>query len=137
MNENKTGFLKWVKNHKKQLALAGISIVVIVGIVVDIKNKDALMKLWNELEDSIKKTPKDAASYTRTINVDMPSIVFVETTTKYTMPQTPFNVSQHVRNLSDGRQHSVEKEAEALSLGIHLLENQTLVDPYTKGAMAA
>ena len=52
----------------------------------------------------------------------------------YTSPQETFGVSQHIRNLSGGRHHSIEKAAEAAALGIDLLPHQTLVDTYTKFA---
>ena len=34
----------------------------------------------------------------------------------YTSPQETFDVSQHIRNLSGGRHHSIEKAAEAAAL---------------------
>lgn len=41
-------------------------------------------------------------------------------------------VKMHLRMLPDGYSHSPAKAAEAAKLGITLLENQTIVDPYVK-----
>jgi predicted membrane chloride channel (bestrophin family) len=38
MDEEKKGFMAWVKEHKKELILAGVSIGVIIAIVLGIKN---------------------------------------------------------------------------------------------------
>ncbi len=45
-------------------------------------------------------------------------------------------VHEHLRNLHEGRHPSAEKIEEALSKGIILRENQTLVDEYLKGVVA-
>lgn len=50
MEEKKTDFLGWVKQHKKQLILAGISISVVIGIILGAKNKDILEELWATLK---------------------------------------------------------------------------------------
>lgn len=54
--ENKRGFLTWVKNHKKQLILAGVRTTTIVGIILGLKNKDALTALWKSLSESVKRS---------------------------------------------------------------------------------
>lgn len=52
----------------------------------------------------------------------------------YTLPQEAFDVSQHIRTLPRNQHHSAKKATEAMSLGIDLLPNQTIVDTYTKYA---
>ena len=53
-SESKKGVVVWIKEHKAQLILAGVSITAIVGIIWGIKNKDELTKLWSSLAKSIK-----------------------------------------------------------------------------------
>ena len=42
MEENKKGFIAWVKAHKKHLFMAGISVTAIIGIIIGLKNKEAI-----------------------------------------------------------------------------------------------
>ena len=56
----------------------------------------------------------------------------IEESRTYTLPTDSFEVSQHIRKLSEGRHHSLEKAIEAAALGINLLPNQTIVDAYSK-----
>lgn len=53
--EDKKGFIAWIKAHKKQLILAGVSITTIIAIVVGIKNKSEIIKIWNTLQEKIKR----------------------------------------------------------------------------------
>lgn len=133
MEEKRAKFLAWVQSHKKQLIFAGISISVVVGIILGIKNRKSLMNLWALLEERIEKDHNIAS----TIPVVQNSESCLDTaisTRIYTLPQEEVNVSRHIRTMAVGRHHSAEKAAEAAALGIELLPNQTLVDPYTKYA---
>ncbi len=127
-------FINWVKAHKKQLILAGISVTAIIGIILGLKNREAIAELWAALENSLKK-PTENLPETLSVTKAVPSVVEeVIVVRSYTSPQEAFDVSQHIRNLSGGRHHSMEKAAEAAAMGIELLPNQTLVDSYTKCA---
>ncbi|WP_416148944.1 hypothetical protein ACM26V_22180 [Salipaludibacillus sp. HK11] len=42
VSEDKNGIVTWIKAHKKQLALIGISIPTLIAIVLGLKNKDAI-----------------------------------------------------------------------------------------------
>lgn len=136
MREQKYKLWLWVKAHKKQLLIAGVSITAIAAILLGIKKREALTSLWNELNAKIDKAP--------TLGMEEPVVMIsdsitesVNSTRGYTLPNTPVNVEWHLRNLSGGRQHSAAKAAEAVQLGIELLPNQTIVDSYTKYADAA
>lgn len=124
----------WVKAHKKQLLIAGISFTAIIGIIIGLKNKEDVKGLWEALENSLSKTPKKPSESVAIVQTAPPVIEEAIPARLYTSPQEPFDVSQHIRNLSGGRHHSVEKAAEAAALGIDLLPHQTLVDTYTKCA---
>ena len=132
MKEKKVQFLKWVKTHRKQLITVGISVAALVGIIIGIKNKDALISYWSSLEKSVDKQSfnKSLSKISAKIPVTSPDIQL--TTRHYSIPQLPVEVKGHLRNLPKGRHHSQIKAAEALALGIELLPNQTIIDPYTK-----
>ena len=131
--ETKKGLLAWVKSHKTELILAGVSITTIIGVILGLKNKDALAKLWATLSKSITKAPMETAVAASAATVT-PVLETVASTRAYTPPTEAFDVSRHIRTMAEGWHHSAEKSAEAAALGIELLPNQTLVGPYTKGA---
>ena len=133
MNE-KHKFVNWVKDHKKQLLIAGISVTAVIGIIIGLKNKEAIKELWENLENSLSKTTEKLPESITIVKTDPQLIEEVIPVRLYTSPQETFGVSQHIRNLSGGRHHSIEKAAEAAALGIDLLPHQTLVDTYTKCA---
>ncbi len=133
MEENQKRFTAWVKAHKKQLLIAGISVTAIIGII-GLKNKESIKEIWDALESSLSKTPEKLPETITDMQIDTLVIEEVIPVRLYTSPQEPFDVRLHIRNLSGGRHHSAEKAAEAAILGIELLPNQTLVDSYTKCA---
>lgn len=49
------GFIAWVKEHKTQLLLTGISVTIILATALGLKNKEAITKLWNTLKKQIEK----------------------------------------------------------------------------------
>ena len=51
----KNRVIAWVKEHKSQLLLAGVSITTVFLTVTGIKNKDALTDLWKSLKIQIEK----------------------------------------------------------------------------------
>lgn len=55
-------FVAWIKAHKKQLILVGVSIPTIIAVVLGLKNKDALKALWDNLNEEIKKSNITAPS---------------------------------------------------------------------------
>lgn len=130
--ETKKSFLVWVKVHKKQLILTGVSITTIVGIILGIKNKYAFAELWASLANSIKEVSVSKATAI-TVNQSYVSVpdAFHPVRT-YTTSIEAFDVSRHIRTMTADKHHSAAKAAEAAALGITLLPNQTLVKPYTK-----
>ena len=131
--ETQKGLLVWVKAHKAQLILAGVSITTIIGVILGLKNKDALAELWATLSKSITKAPVETAVAACAATAT-PVLEAMASTRSYTPPTEAFDVSRHIRTMAEGWHHSAEKAAEAAALGIELLPNQTLVGPYTKGA---
>ena len=144
-DHSEIGFWRWVKAHKKQLAITGISLTALVALILGLKNKDAIFELWTILEKSTRKVSVDNSAVTTLceysdeiteVVTEFPDTVteVAATTRPYTSPQLPVDIPMHIRNLPDGRSHSAVKAAEAAALDIQLLPHQTLVDAYTKYA---
>lgn len=55
VSETQKGFLAWIKAHKTQLILVGISISTIIAVVLGLKNKDAIKALWDHLNEETQK----------------------------------------------------------------------------------
>lgn len=133
MEENKERIITWVKAHEKQLIIAGISVVAIIGIIAGLKNKEGIKSLLETLENSLSKTKKKTPELITKEQTMPPLAEKIPSVRTYTSPIKPFDVNDHIRNLPDGWHHSAEKVAEAAALGIDLLPGQTLVNRYTKG----
>jgi hypothetical protein len=147
MEEQKKGFLAWVKAHKKELVIAGISLTALIGIILCIKNRDSIDALWKSLSGTIEKSPTETpkisqttiekiaqSSVTVTDVINSSEIPVINTTRTF---QNPFEVSDHIRNLHEGWRASAKKITKAEAMGIILQPGQTLVNAYTKGGVAA
>lgn len=55
MENDKKGFVKWVKEHKDQLALAGVSVAAVIAVILGLKNKDSIANVWLTLKDENEK----------------------------------------------------------------------------------
>jgi len=147
MEAQKKGFLAWIKKHRKELIIAGISATALIGIIVYIKNRDSIEVLWKSLIGSIEKSPTEAPKISQTTidKIAQSSVTVTEAINTCKIPvtnseityQNPFEVSDHIRNLHEGWRASAKKITEAESMGIILQEGQTLVDAYIKGSVAA
>ncbi len=147
MEEQKKGFLAWVKAHKKELIIAGISTAALIGIILGIKNRDSIEALWKSLSRAIVKSPTDTLEVSQTTieKIVQSSVTVTDVIHPTELPvidmtrtfQNPFEVSDHIRNLHEGWRASAEKIVEAEAMGIILQPGQTLVDAYMKGGVAA
>lgn len=143
--KEKGTFIEWIRVHKTELIITGISIASLVGIIVVINNTEVLQKTWDSLRNLIKKesvseaipqafeaitentTPiNDAMSATNLAHISLPR-EYTET----------FYVTNHIRNLHPGWKASPEKLATAAANGYELLPGQTWVVSYAKGVKAA
>lgn len=64
-------FLAWVKVHKTQLILIGVSIPAIIAVALGLKNKEAIKALWNQLNGEIKKTNMYSSKWFETVTDDI------------------------------------------------------------------
>jgi hypothetical protein len=147
MEEQKKGFLAWVKAHRKELIIAGICATALIGIIICMKNRDSIEALWKSLSSAIEKSPTKApklsqttiekiaqSSVTITDVINPTEISVINTTRTF---QDPFEVSDHIRSLHEGWRASAKKITEAEVMGIILQPGQTLVDAHIKGGVAA
>ena len=64
--KDRRGFVAWMKAHKNQLILVGISIPTVIAIALGIKNKDSIIALWEDLSEEIKKAKVYSAQWFET-----------------------------------------------------------------------
>lgn len=58
MEKEKRIFVAWVKEHEKELIIAGVSITTIIAIIIGIKNHKALEEARIFLRKLVEKTPE-------------------------------------------------------------------------------
>lgn len=154
MIKKKKKLISWVKSHKKELAIAGVSVLSIIAVIIGIKHKEELLKLFKSLSGKITMTQVNpqtnastvAAKTTVATTISKPEILSVartytipvieEKARSYTNPTIPFNVRDHIRNLAPNMYPSAEKLATAAQHNFTLSPHQTWVNRYTKYACA-
>ena len=53
--ENRNELITWIKAHKTELIIVGISIPTIIAVILGIKNKDAIKALWDSLKTAVEE----------------------------------------------------------------------------------
>ena len=137
--KEKKDFIVWVKQHKKELIIAGLSVMTIVAIILGIKHFDELKELWNTLRGITEQPIKSVSAPRNVLPPDTASLPVqtVKPVVNDVVRQSasePFDVSKHLRNLHTGWHASPDKIATALENGFVLEEGQTWVTDFTKGA---
>lgn len=137
--DERKSLISWIKEHKKELIFAGISIGTLILIILGIKNKAEIKALWDALRKVVKQPTAKVTETVTKVAVEIPQdpIKEVVTAVASNSDTIPFEVSRHIRNLPDGWHASPEKVAEALKNNIILMDGQTWVDSYMKGGVAA
>lgn len=138
MDERK-GLICWIKEHKKELIIVGISIGTLVLIILGIKNRDTIKAVWDSLRKVVKHPTVKVTETVTKVAVEIPQepVKEVVTAVASNFDSIPIEVSRHIRNLPDGWHASPEKVAEALKNNIVLMDGQTWVDSYMKGGVVA
>ena len=137
MKKEKKKIVDWIKEHKAELIIAGVSVSALVMLILGIKNKETLEEFWSSLkrvtgEKSISIDNEVLNSMSETFPVQeipMNNIILIE--------RIPHNVDSHLRNLPEGWRASAEKIATAAEHGYELLPGQTWVEAYRTGGVAA
>ena len=136
MEGEKMSFVSWIKRHKTELIIAGVSITTITAIVLGIKNRQALEESWASLQKLVQKIPNNMPI---TKETPSPNIGPIDRNVKIDIPfrRHPHNVSSHIRLLPNGCKASVEKIKTAYKFRYELREGETWVKPYRTGGNAA
>ena len=137
--EERKGLIQWIKGHKKQLIIAGVSIGSLILIIFGVKNQEEIKTLWDSLKRLVDHPEKEKAGIAVKVSADTPSELLpaIDITVTFDLEPIPFEVRRHIRNLPEGHHASPEKIAEAKKNNIILMENQTWVNSYMKGGAAA
>ena len=117
LKKNRKRLFKWIREHKKEIAIAGISITALVGFVLGIKNKETMKVFWNTLKNNDPKIPIKTENPRITEQVSSIESVVIPMHREY---KEPFDVSYHIRKLHEGWKASPEKLAKAADYGIEL-----------------
>lgn len=133
--EEKQTFIKWVKAHKKELVVAGVSVAALIGIIVGVKYKDSILVLWDSLKKDVVELPTQSAGKSIPMAESIAEMKIIEFPINRNL-QNPFDVHDHIRNLPNGNHASLEKIASAPEHGYTLQPGQTWVEGYTKGGNA-
>ena len=128
-------FIRWIRKHKKQLIIAGISIGTLIAVVLGIKNRDTIKSLWASMKKVVEK-PVDSVAKAVPVETVHPAVEDVGVVAAQHHAAIPFDVSKHIRTLPEGWRASPEKIATALENGFELAEGQTWVIDYAKGVVA-
>lgn len=137
MEKEKKTFVDWVKTHKKELIIAGVSITAIIAAIIGIKNHETLEVAWASLKKLVEKTSGTIPEI-KTVSVEetVPVKEIVETNTVM-VGKKPHDVVEHLRNLPEGWKASARKIETAAEHGYELLPRQTWVEAYSTGKCVA
>lgn len=137
--EERRGLIDWIKEHKKELIIAGIGIGTLLLVVLSIKNRETINAIWDSLRKTVKQPTAKVTEAVIQATMEIPTepIQEIVTVASSNSETIPFEVSRHIRNLPDGYHASPRKIAEALKNNIILMDGQTWVDSYIKGNVAA
>lgn len=135
-NEKKT-FVDWIKEHKKELIIAGVSIAAIIAVIIGIKNHKALEEAWASLRKLVEKAPETMPVAKSVPDTDVLPVKEIVEINIISADRMPHDVAEHLRNLPEGRKASAQKIATAAEHGYDLLPGQTWVEAYRTGGLAA
>ena len=132
MEDVKKNCITWIKGHKKELLIAGVSASAIILVILGLKNQKALEEARQALEKLAETVPEEIS----TLEIPLEHNI-IPAVDKIPITRTPHDVSFHRRNLPEGRNASPEKLAQAAARGIVLAPGQTFVEAYRTGGVAA
>lgn len=129
--------IDWIKKHKKKLILAGVSVPVILALIIEIKNRDEIIKALKSLIKLADETSQKVTDPTIFTNLDDMSIQETIDFNASKVEANLIDVCSHIRNLHEGWTPSEEKVESAVQMGYELNPNQTWVKKYTKRKFVA
>lgn len=93
------GFIKWMKDHKRQFILAGISIPATIAVVLGLKNKETIKTLWEKLNEKIKKTNMYSSKWFETVTDEVLSAEREKVRLAYCSSGDNFSEASRLQNL--------------------------------------
>ena len=105
----KKSFLSWVKEHKTQLLLAGISVTTILAAAIGLKNKDAIVELWNTLKKEIEKGALYSAKWFEKASLEELESARKLVQQDYNNPKLDLNYRNECRNLLNRFDNAIGK----------------------------
>lgn len=134
--KEKKSFTNWVKEHKKELIIAGVGIAVLTISVVVLKKK-ATPRVSLVIEDMTESILNKASSNeVETVTKATSAAVISEVNETISHRKAAHDVASHLRNLPKGRYASPLKMATASEHGFQLSPGQTWIEAYTTGMTA-
>ncbi len=133
MKESKRKGIEWIKEHKTELILSGISIGAIIVLILQMKNRTMIEEKIKELKEIIKnmrETPKLIGEMEGTEEI-------CKSVFKENVVRAPHDVKMHPRNLPVGYKPSAKKIEAAARYKYELLPGQTFVEAYRTGGKVA
>ncbi|MCR5417871.1 MAG: hypothetical protein K6E84_03055 [Lachnospiraceae bacterium] len=137
MEREKKTFVDWIKKHKRELLVAGVSIAAIIAMVIGIKERKALEEAWSSLRSMVEKTPEHVFDAKPVPSMDAEPVKDIVKMSITSVDKIPHDVAEHLRNLPEGWKASAQKIATAADHGYDLLPGQTWVEAYRTGGLAA
>ena len=137
MEKEKKTFVDWIKEHKKELIIAGVSIATIIAVIVGIKNHKALEEAWASLRKLVEKKPEMIPVAKLMSVTEVTPVKDIVEINIVTADRIPHDVAEHLRNLPEGWKASAEKIATTAEHGYDLLPGQTWVEAYRTGGLTA
>lgn len=134
-NEKKT-IVGWIKEHKKELIIAGVSIATIITVIISIKNHKALEEAWESLRKLVEKAPETMPVAKSIFTADVVPAKEIVEINIIAADRGPHDVAEHIRNLPEGWKASAQKIATAVEHGYDLLPGQTWIKTYRTGKAA-
>lgn len=128
--------MNWLKENKKKLIMAGVSLAAIVAAILACRNIEELEEVFKSLEKIVEQASEKISM---TENVEKQSVQQDSTVDEFedegtSETRAAHDVREHIRNLHEGWNASEEKKAIAAERGIELQPGQTLVDAYSTGS---
>lgn len=133
MEERKKKGIEWIKGHKTELFVAGISIGTIIVLILKMKNYEMIEEKIRELNKIVKNIQEVPQVVEETNNTEKMSMSVL---CEHAL-HAPHEVRMHLRNLPTGYKPSLMKIEAATKYGLELLPGQTFVEAYHTGGNAA
>ena len=67
ISKEQKGLLVWIKKHRNELVIAGLSVSTLIFVALGVKNRDEIIAFWNNLKTEIAKQNKYSSKWFETV----------------------------------------------------------------------